>query len=99
MTQAQIIRSPESGASVFKAAAARFRSAFRPSPEAEHRRRAAMALRELAAFEDYQLSDLGLRRTDITPQGLEAARIRRGFRQAMIDRECAAQIPESKLAA
>lgn len=40
-------------------------------------------LRALSELEDYQLDDIGLCRSDLTPDGLEAAQRRRNWRQML----------------
>ena len=47
------------------------------------------AIAELQPLEDYQLNDIGLCRSDLTPDGLAAAGMRRSARQHAIDLEIA----------
>ncbi|WP_160314553.1 DUF1127 domain-containing protein [Candidatus Rhodobacter oscarellae] len=45
------------------------------------------AIAELRSLQDYELADIGLCRSDLTPGGLEIAGARRAARQALIDQE------------
>ncbi|KRS19205.1 DUF1127 domain-containing protein [Roseovarius indicus] len=58
-------------------------------PAGETDTRIVAALRELSTFEDHELSDIGLCRSDLTPEGLVLAGERRKTQQAAIDREAA----------
>ena len=65
----------------------------------EEDREMARALKELAAFEDYQLHDIGLCRSDLTPEGLAVAGAWRSLKQAGLARELAGRGAEMKEAA
>lgn len=58
--------------------------------EAEDRK-AVEAIRQLSRFSDLELNDIGLCRSDLTPDGLAAAGARRSLRQAAIDASIAAR--------
>lgn len=49
----------------------------------------AEAIRELSRFEDHELNDIGLCRSDLTPEGLAIAGNKRSLRQAAMDAEIA----------
>jgi hypothetical protein len=68
----------------------------RPGPAATggEDRRIAQALGQLSQFDDRELSDVGLCRSDLTPDGLAAAGARRRARQAAID----AAVPQRRQA-
>lgn len=54
-------------------------------------RKIAEAISQLRKFDDCELSDIGLCRSDLTPEGMADAGARRGLRQAAIDAENAAR--------
>ena len=58
--------------------------------EAKSRRSAgsvSRALKELSTFSEYELNDIGLTRSDLTPEGLAAAGARRSLLQEQMDAE------------
>jgi hypothetical protein len=59
-----------------------------PAIDAEGRK-TAEAIRQLSRLDDRELSDIGLCRSDLTPDGLARAGARRSLRQAPIDAEIA----------
>jgi hypothetical protein len=61
--------------------------AFARRPVASADAQMEAALKELASFEDYQLNDIGLCRSDLTPEGLTIAGMRRRLEQARMDAE------------
>jgi hypothetical protein len=65
----------------------RFRTASASQTPAD--RSVAAALKKLSGFEDHQLADIGLCRSDLTPDGLAIAGARRSRRQAELDGEAA----------
>lgn len=67
----------------------RLRRIFRAEPTSHEDRAVAAALAELSRFEDHQLADIGLCRSDLTAEGLATAGARRGRQQAQIDFETA----------
>lgn len=75
--------------SVLKAWRARLRHFSRSSANAAEDRKISEAIRQLSKFDDHQLNDIGLARSDLTPDGLAAAGARRRHRQAVIDAEIA----------
>ncbi len=56
-------------------------------------------VKELASFEDYQLADIGLCRSDLTPEGLTVAGMRRRLEQARMEAERAVATSVSARAA
>lgn len=56
-------------------------------------------LKELASFEDYQLADIGLCRSDLTPESLTIAGMRRRLEQARMEAERAVVMPVIRRAA
>ena len=54
-------------------------------------RKIAEAIGQLSQFNDRELSDIGLGRSDLTPEGLATAGTRRSLRQAALDAEIAAR--------
>lgn len=64
------------------------RLAGEPAAETEDRK-TARAIRQLSQLDDYGLSDIGLCRSDLTPDGLAEAAARRARRQAALDAEIA----------
>lgn len=47
----------------------------------------ARAIKDLSKCTEYELNDMGLSRSDLTPDGLACAGARRSYHQAKIDRE------------
>jgi uncharacterized protein YjiS (DUF1127 family) len=64
------------------------RLAEAPAINAEDRKVAA-AIRQLSQFNERELNDIGLGRSDLTPEGLAEAGARRSLRQAAISAEIA----------
>lgn len=63
----------------------------RPASGIRHTGKINSAIRELKRMKDYELADIGLCRSDLTPDGLESAGARRSALQARIQREAAAE--------
>jgi uncharacterized protein YjiS (DUF1127 family) len=70
----------------------RLRRIFRAEPISHEDRAVAAALADLSRFEDHQLADIGLCRSDLTAEGLATAGARRARQQAQIDLETAATV-------
>ena len=68
------------------------RFAGEPAADTEERK-SARAIRQLSRLDDYGLSDIGLCRSDLTPECLADAAARRARRQAALDAEIAQSAP------